>query len=111
MLNFAFLDQVLHRSRYVFDRHVRVDTVLIEQVDGIDRESLERPLRDLLDVLWPTIQADPLRPAVGIEFEPELGGDRHLPTERSEGFAHEFFVRERAVHFSGVKECDAAFHG
>ena len=50
-------------------------------------------------------------PAVGIEFEPELGGDHHLLAEGSEGFAHEFFVRERAVDFGGIEECDAAFDG
>ena len=36
VLDLALLNQVLHRSRYVFDRHVRVNTVLIEQIDGID---------------------------------------------------------------------------
>ena len=46
-----------------------------------------------------------------IEVEPEFGGDHHLLTERREGFADEFFVRERAVHFGGVKECDAALDG
>ena len=35
VLHFAFLDQVLHRARHVLDRHVRVDTVLIEQIDDI----------------------------------------------------------------------------
>ena len=30
VLDLAFLDQVLHRSRHVFDRHVRVDAVLVE---------------------------------------------------------------------------------
>jgi hypothetical protein len=107
----TFLNQVLHRPRHVLDRHVRVDTVLVEQIDGIDPESLERGLGNHLDVLWPTVQADPLRPAVGIEPESELGGDHHLALERSEGFAHEFFVRERAVDFSGVEKGDTALDG
>jgi hypothetical protein len=34
-----------------------------------------------------------------------------LPTEGREGFAHEFFVCERAVNFSGIEEGDAAFDG
>jgi hypothetical protein len=50
------------------------DTVLVEQIDGIDPESLERALGDLLDVLGPTIQANPLRPPLGSSSEPELGG-------------------------------------
>ena len=111
VLDLAFLNQVLHRSRHVLDRHVRVDAVLIEQVDGIDLEPLERGLGDLLDVLRPAVQADPARPAVGIELEPELGGDHHLLAERGEGFAHELLVRERAVDLGGVEERDAAFDG
>jgi hypothetical protein len=52
VLNLAFLNQVFHRFRYVFDRHTWVNAVLIEQVNGFDLESLERGLGDLLDVLW-----------------------------------------------------------
>jgi hypothetical protein len=37
----AFLDQVLHRPRHVFDRHIWVDTVLIVEVDGLDPVSDE----------------------------------------------------------------------
>jgi hypothetical protein len=44
VLHFALLNQILHRSRHFFDRHVRVDTVLIKEIDGIDLEPLERAL-------------------------------------------------------------------
>jgi len=49
------LDQLLHRSRHFLDRDVRVDTVLIEEVDGLDSESLERALGAPLDVLGATV--------------------------------------------------------
>src|SRR5216683_7574309 len=77
VLHLAFPDEVLHCSRHVLDRHLRIDTVLIEEVDGIDLQSLERALGDLLDVLWPTIQPQPARFSVGLEFEPELCGNHH----------------------------------
>ena len=48
---------------------------------------------------------------IGIQVEPELGGDHHLLAEGSEGFAHKLFVQERAVDLGGVEERDAAFHG
>src|ERR1017187_7849717 len=51
VLDLAFLNQVLHRSRHVFDRHVRVNTVLIEKIDCLDPKPLQRALSDLLDVL------------------------------------------------------------
>jgi hypothetical protein len=73
---------------YVVQVHGRIylPLELIEQVERIDLESLERSLGDLLDVLRPAIQANPLRPAVGIEFESEFGGYHHLPAARSESF-------------------------
>jgi hypothetical protein len=56
VLNFALVNQFLHRSRYVFDGHVRINTVLIEQIDDISLEALERGLSHLLDMVWPTVQ-------------------------------------------------------
>src|SRR5262249_16994143 len=92
-------------------RHFRVNTVLIEQIDGIDLESLKGALGDLLDVLWPTVQAQPARLPRGIELEPELGGNHHLLAEGREGFAHQFFVCDRAIPLRRIEECDAAFDG
>jgi hypothetical protein len=66
--------------------------VLVEQVNGLHPEPLERGLGDPLDLLWPAIQANPrTRPLVLIVFEPEFGGDHHLSAERLQRFAHEFF--------------------
>ena len=62
VLDLAFLNQFLHRARHVFDGHVRVDAVLIEQVDDVDLEPLERAFDGLLDVLRPAVQARRTRP-------------------------------------------------
>src|SRR5262245_11116233 len=99
VFHLAFLNQFLHGSRHVFNRHVRVNTVLIEQINGLDLESLETAFGDLLDVLWPTVQPHPTGLSVGLKFESELRGYHHSPTEGGEGFAYEFFVCERAVNF------------
>src|SRR6478672_1591735 len=48
VLDLTLLDQILHRAGDVFDRHVRVNSMLIEQVDDIDSEPLERALDGLL---------------------------------------------------------------
>ena len=85
--------------------------MLIEQVDAVDLEPLERALDGLLDVLRPAIQAAPRPSIAAAEVEPELGGDHHLLAEGSKGFAHKLFVGERAIDFGGIKECDAAVHG
>src|SRR5206468_12213111 len=104
----ALLNQLPIRSSDRLGRHAGVDTVLVEQIDNIGPKSLERSFSDLFDVRWPAVHAN-WRTAVWIEFEPKLGGDHHLLAEWSERFAHEFFVRERAVRFGSVEECDAAF--
>ena len=35
VLHLAFLNQVLHCPRYVFDGHVRVNPVLVEEADDV----------------------------------------------------------------------------
>jgi hypothetical protein len=47
VLDLPLLDQVLHRPRHVLDRHVRVNAVLIKQIDGIDMESFARGFSNL----------------------------------------------------------------
>ena len=108
VLDLAFLNQVLHCSGDVFDRHVRVDTMLIEQIDRIDLEPLERSLGDFFDVLragYPGRSACARR----VELEPELRRDHHLIADGSERLADEFFVGERSVDFGGIEKGDAAF--
>ena len=83
--------------------------MLIEKIDHVGLEPLQRGLGDLLDVLRPAVEAGLL--PVGLDLEAELGGDDHLCAERRERLAHEFFVGERTVDFGGVEEGDAAFDG
>src|SRR5438132_2179061 len=103
------MDEILHRACHVFDRHTGIDTVLIEQVDHICPESFQRSVGNFLDVLWPAIQADLL--TFRTKFESELSGNYHSLTLRSQRFANELFIGERAVNFSGIEECDTAFDG
>ena len=111
----TLLNQLPYRSGHVFDRHAGVDPVLIEKVDGLDLEPLERAFDGLLDVLRPAIQSRrSLHPAgieMGIQVESELGGDRHPPAEGSQRLAQKLFVQERPVDLGGVEEGDAALDG
>ena len=99
-----------YRSRNFLDRHVGVNAVLVEQIDDIGPEALERRLGDFLDVLWPTIQPG-LFAGVRIKLEAEFRGNHYLLTEGSESFAQEFFVGERAVDFRSIEEGDATVYG
>src|SRR5512145_1920396 len=105
VLHFAFLNEVLDRACHVFDRYIRVNTVLVEQIDGLRPESLQGCLGNLSDMLWTTIHA------VGIQFEPELGGDHHLIADGSQGLAYELFVHKWPIDLSRIKEGYATFYG
>ena len=110
MLYLALLNQVFHRSGDVFDGHVRIDTVLIEQIDDIGLEALERSFGDFLDVFGTTVQAG-LLAGFGSSSKPNLVAITTLSRKGAERFAHQFFVGERTVDFGGVEEGDAAFDG
>ena len=103
----ARLDEFLDGAGDVLDRHVRVDPVLVVQVDACRPEPLQRRVGGLPDVLGAAGQARSARPSAS-KREPELGGDDDLVAERCEGFADEFLVDERAVDLGGVEEGDAA---
>ena len=103
-----FLNQVLYRSRHVFDWHFAINTVLIEQIDGFGLEAFERSLGDLLDVLRPAIEA---ALATGLDVKSEFRSDHHLLAERSEGFTDEFFIREGTVDFGSVEKGNTPFDG
>jgi hypothetical protein len=107
----ALLNEVLHGSRDILDRHVGIDAVLIKEVDEIGLESFQRGLGDLANVLGPAIDSSQRPLGFGIDFETELGGDHNLITEGSQGLADQFFVGEGAVSFGGIEECDTAFEG
>src|SRR5206468_6857819 len=82
-----------------FDRHVRISAMLVEQIDGIDFESLEGRIGDLFDMLRSAIQAwrslHPSRIELRIKIKAEFRCYHHLPTKGSECFAYKFFIRER----------------
>src|SRR6185369_12270882 len=101
----AFTNQIPHRSRDVFDRHVRIDAVLIEQIDSIGLEPLERRVRDFPDVRRPAVET---RLPAALELETELRRDDHVIANWRERLADKLFVREWTVCFRGVKERDAA---
>src|SRR5438874_8762005 len=108
VLHLTCSNQFLHRTGDIFNRHAGIDAVLIEQIDNIGPQSLQRSVGDLFDVLWPTIQAELL--TFGTKFESELRGNCDSLTQRSQRFANELFVRERTVNFSGIEKRNPAFN-
>ena len=109
VLHLALRDEVLDGPGDVLDRHVRIDAMLVEEVDGFDAQSLERSLDGLPDMLGPAADA-PILAGLEINVEAELGGDDDLVPERPQRFADDFFVGEGAVDLGRVEEGHAAVH-
>ena len=104
VLHFALLDQILDGSGDILDRHIRVDAVLVVQIDRLDLQSRERALDHAPDVFGPAVETTPPRLAFGAGCPPELRGDHDLPSERRQGFADKLLVRVRTVDFRRVEE-------
>ena len=56
VLDLASLDQILHGSSHIFHGHVRIRTVLVEQIDHLDPQTLEGSIRYPLDLFRAAVQ-------------------------------------------------------
>ena len=102
-------NQVLHRAGDVLDRHIGIDAVLIEEIDAIGPQPLQRCVRHVADVLGAAVEAGHARRSVDVEAE--LRGDHHAVADRRECFADELLIGERAVHFGRIEERDPSVDG
>ena len=73
--------QAFHGAGDFFDRDVRIDAMLIEQIDDVDPEPFERRFGDFANVFGPAVQP---RLLIGfrIDCKAELGRDDDLVANR-----------------------------
>ena len=95
VLHLAGANQFFDGTGDVFDWHLGIDAVLIEQIDRFDPEAFQRRFGDLLDMFGAAVQAVLL--ALRVNFETEFCGDDHVSAEWRQGFAHQDFIRKWAV--------------
>jgi hypothetical protein len=95
MADLAGLDELLDGACDLFDGHVRVDPVLVEQVDRVGAQPTKRAVDGRTDAVGPAADAGLV--AVLVEGEAELGRDDDVLPERLERLADELLVVERAV--------------
>jgi hypothetical protein len=106
----SLADEFFDRARDVFDWHLGIHSVLIEEIDYVGFESLERSIGNVANMVRPTVR--PAKAfAVRGDVEPELRREYNLGANRSEGFADQFLVNERPVDFGRIEEGHAAIHG
>ena len=85
---------------------VRVDAVLVVEVDVIDAEPLQARVARAAHVLGLAVDAAVAR-AVRVAHDAELRGEDDLVAAIADRPADELLVRERAVDVGGVEEVDA----
>lgn len=95
MLDLAFGDEVLHGAGDILNRHFGVRTVLVEKIDAIGPETLERALDR---------RFHPLRTAVEAAHQAKLRRNDNLMPKRRHGLAHNFFVEKRTVDLRRIEE-------
>src|SRR5271165_7288778 len=105
MLDLAFRDQLLDRARDVFHRHGRIDAVLIEQVNMVRPQPLQRTLDYLADLFRSAIEPDCL--LLLVDLEAELRADENLVANGLQRLPNQLFVDVRTVTLRGVKKVDA----
>src|SRR5439155_24332929 len=93
----ALLHELGHRAHGVLDRRIRIDAMLVIEVDMVDAQSAERAFDGLADVLGPSVDPSSRRVAF-IANDPELGREYDLLTPVADRPAHELLVLVRAVH-------------
>lgn len=81
--------------------------MLVEQIDMVGLEALERGLGHQSDVFRTAVHAPLNLPARKAEFRRY----DHLVTKRCQGFAYQFFIDERAVGLGGIEKGDTPLEG
>ena len=99
------LDELGHRADRLLDRRVRVDAVLVVDVDVVGAEPLQRSVAGGEDVLAVAADAQSLA-LLGADV-PELRREHDFVAPALDRAAHEPLVLERPVRVSRVEEVDA----
>src|SRR5260221_1438715 len=99
----ALLDQITYRPGHILHRHLWIDTVLIQKVNVIGLESLERAFDGLTDILRPasSFGADLLSV---LETKAKFGADDHLVAPVLERPAEQLLVGEGTIALGRIEE-------
>src|SRR6476660_6305268 len=106
MLDLAFGDQVADGSGDIFDRHVGIDAMLVQQIDDLNTQSLQRSLGGLADGVPMAAQAG-VRLGRWIDCKAELGRNSDLVAHVAQSFADNLLVGKGTIDFGGIEEGDA----
>src|SRR5678815_986217 len=105
MANLPLILQPRHRPNGFLNRHLRVDAVLVVEIDDIDVQPPQARLARRADIVGVATNAEEL--AGFAPDVPELGGNENAVSMAGNRAADEFLVAANAVHVGRVEEVQA----
>ena len=91
MPDLAFGDQFADGAGNIFDRHAGIDAMLVQQIDDLNTESLQRSLRGPADSVRIAAQAG-VRLGGWIDCKAELGRNSDLVADVAQSLADNLLV-------------------
>ena len=107
----ALRHQVLDRAGDILDRNLRVDAVLVEEIDAIGAQAPEHALDRALDVVRAGCWARAPLAGLEVDVPAELGCDHDLVAKRRDAFAEDPLDFVRPVGLGRIEESDAPVEG
>src|SRR5258708_5551826 len=101
MLDLALPNPGLHRPPDIFDGHVRVDAMWVDQIAALRPKSLQRRVGDGGNLGRRAVET---RHFAVLDVEAELGGDRYLIADGLECLTDYVLIGIWAVHFGRIEE-------
>ncbi len=98
----AFGHELRQHADDLLDRSVRIDPMLVVEIDVVGAEPAQRALQRHADVVRAAVRAR----SAGVRHEAELGGQDGAFAAALECSANQLLVRERPVDLGGVDQGD-----
>src|SRR4029077_4402813 len=108
MPDFALLDQFGHGANRLFNGRIRVDAVLIVEIDRFNSKPPQASFTRLAHIVW--LAVNPARHWVRrIAHDAKLRRQDYPIALALDRAPHQFFILVRAIHIGGVEENDSDF--
>ena len=110
VFDLAFTDEVAHGTGHILNRYGGVESVLIEEIDGLHTQALEGFFGHAADGGRSAVQLSVLIDAVD-DAVSELGADGYPAFVGGERLSDQFFIGQGAVYLGRVEQGDTVLHG
>lgn len=101
------MDEVPDRACHIFDGHVRVDAMLVEDVDMIGPEAFQSRICDVADALGAAVETVRWHTVP----EAELRGDHHMLANGLQRLSYNLLIETRPISLGGVEKGDTTGMG